>query len=93
MTLQTLIIPIAGIVLGKKRGTYATLLYLIIGAIGIPVFSGFSGGIGILLGMTGGFLISNHYPVDHLSVTLTLIVMSVIAILVPGQFVRRFSVR
>ena len=43
--------------------------------------------------ITGGFLISNHYPVDHLSVTLTLIVMSVIAILVPGQFVRRFSVR
>ena len=61
MTLQTLIIPIAGIVLGKKRGTYATLLYLLIGAVGIPVFSGFSGGIGVLLGMTGGFLIS--FPV------------------------------
>lgn len=58
MTLQTLIIPIAGIVLGKKRGTYATLLYLLIGAVGIPVFSGFSGGVGVLLGMTGGFLIS-----------------------------------
>ena len=61
MTLQTLIIPIAGIVLGKKRGTYATLLYLLIGAIGIPVFSGFSGGFGVLLGLTGGFLIS--FPV------------------------------
>lgn len=61
MTLQTLIIPIAGIVLGKKKGTYATLLYLLIGAIGIPVFSGFSGGIGILFGITGGFLIS--FPV------------------------------
>ena len=43
--------------------------------------------------ITGGFFISNHYPVDHLSVALTLIVASVIAILVPGQFVRRFSVR
>ncbi len=61
MTLQTLIIPLAGIVLGKKRGTYATLLYLLIGAIGIPVFAGFSSGLGVLLGMTGGFLIS--FPV------------------------------
>ncbi len=61
MTLQTLIIPIAGIILGKKRGTYATLLYLLIGAVGIPVFSGFSGGLGVLFGMTGGFLIS--FPV------------------------------
>ena len=61
MTLQTLIIPIAGIILGKRRGTYATLLYLMIGAIGIPVFSGFSGGIGVLLGITGGFLVS--FPV------------------------------
>ena len=58
MTLQTLIIPMAGIVLGKKKGTYATLLYLLIGAVGIPVFSGFSGGLGVLFGMTGGFLIS-----------------------------------
>ena len=61
MTLQTLIIPIAGIVLGRKKGSYATLLYLLIGAVGIPVFAGFSGGLGKLLGMTGGFLIS--FPV------------------------------
>ncbi len=61
MTLQTLIIPLAGIVIGRKKGTYATLLYLLIGAVGIPVFSGFSGGLGILLGMTGGFLVS--FPV------------------------------
>lgn len=65
MTLQTLIIPLAGIVIGKKRGTYSTLLYLLIGAIGIPVFSGFKGGIGILLGLTGGFLIS--FPILSLT--------------------------
>ena len=58
MTLQTLIIPLAGIILGRRKGTYATLLYLLIGAIGVPVFSGFSGGLGVLLGMTGGFLVS-----------------------------------
>ncbi len=61
MTLQTLIIPIAGIVLGRKKGTFATLLYLLIGAVGLPVFSGFKGGLGNLIGMTGGFLIS--FPV------------------------------
>ncbi len=65
MTLQTLIIPLAGIVIGKKRGTYATLLYLLIGAVGLPVFSGFKGGIGVLLGLTGGFLVS--FPVLSLT--------------------------
>ena len=61
MTLQTLIIPLAGIVIGRRNGTYSTLLYLLIGALGVPVFSSFSGGLGVLLGMTGGFLIS--FPV------------------------------
>ncbi len=58
MTLQTLIIPVGGILLGRKKGTYATLLYLLIGAVGLPVFSGFTGGIGRLFDLTGGFLIS-----------------------------------
>ena len=35
MTLQTLIIPLSGIVIGKKKGTYSTLLYLLLGAVGI----------------------------------------------------------
>lgn len=65
MTLQTLIIPLAGIVIGKKRGTYSTLLYLLLGAVGIPVFAGFSGGIGTLLSLTGGFLIS--FPILSLT--------------------------
>ncbi len=61
MTLQTLIVPLSGIVLGRKKGTYATLLYLLAGAIGIPVFSGFGAGLGKLVGITGGFLVS--FPV------------------------------
>ena len=43
--------------LGGKYGTVSILLYLLIGAMGVPVFSGFRGGIGVLLGMTGGYLI------------------------------------
>lgn len=43
--------------LGIKGGTLSYLLYLVIGLIGLPVFSGFQGGIGKLLGPTGGYLI------------------------------------
>ena len=43
--------------LGWKMGTMSLLMYLLIGAIGVPVFSGFSGGLGKLLGPTGGYII------------------------------------
>lgn len=58
MTLQTLIIPLAGIIIGARNGTLATLMYVLLGAIGLPVFAGFTGGIGAVLGPTGGFIIS-----------------------------------
>lgn len=58
MTLQTFIIPVAGIVLGSKRGLTSTLIYVILGAIGIPVFTGLTGGLGKIIGVTGGFIIS-----------------------------------
>ena len=44
-------------VVGMKLGTLSTLLYLLIGLVGLPVFSNFSGGAGKLLGPTGGYLI------------------------------------
>ncbi|MBQ2626240.1 MAG: biotin transporter BioY [Eubacterium sp.] len=44
-------------ILGMWKGTLACLLYLLIGLVGLPVFSGFSGGAGKLLGPTGGYLI------------------------------------
>lgn len=56
-TLQTFGVFLAVTVLGGKRGTAAVLLYIFIGLVGIPVFSGFRGGIGVLLGNTGGYVI------------------------------------
>lgn len=53
----TLAIYISVYVLGMKRGTISCLLYLLIGFIGLPVFSGFSGGVGRLLGPTGGYML------------------------------------
>jgi biotin transport system substrate-specific component len=58
LTLQTFAIPLAGIVLGPKRGTISALLYVLLGAIGIPVFASLTGGFGIILGVTGGFIVS-----------------------------------
>jgi biotin transport system substrate-specific component len=44
-------------ILGWKRGTISYLIYMLIGLVGLPVFSGFSGGPGKLFGPTGGYLI------------------------------------
>ena len=57
LSLATFAVYLAGAVLGKKRGTAAVALYLLIGIIGVPVFSGFSGGFQKLAGVTGGYLI------------------------------------
>lgn len=56
ITGQTLGIGLAATILGSKKGAYTILLYLLIGAVGIPVFSGFSGGLEKTIGPTGGFL-------------------------------------
>ena len=58
ITLQTLAIPLAGVVLGSKKGTIATIIYILIGAVGVPVFANFSGGLGVIFGPTGGFILS-----------------------------------
>lgn len=52
--------------LGWKLATTSYLIYLLIGMIGIPVFSGFTGGIGKLLGPTGGYIIG-FFPMILLS--------------------------
>lgn len=56
-TLQTFAVFFVLLALGGERGTIATLVYILLGAIGVPVFAGFSGGIGVLFGNTGGYII------------------------------------
>ena len=58
MTLQTLAIALAGVMLGAKKGTISTVLYVLLGAVGAPVFAGLTGGFGIVFGPTGGFILS-----------------------------------
>ena len=65
LTLQTLAIMLAGIVLGTKNGTITALVYILLGAFGAPVFSSLSGGPGIIFGRTGGFILS--FPLLALS--------------------------
>ena len=55
-TLQTFAVFAALCTLGGKRGTLAILLYILLGAVGLPVFAGFRGSIGVLLGATGGYI-------------------------------------
>ena len=56
-TLQTFGMFMAVGVLGGKRGSLAVLIYILLGAIGVPVFAGFSGGIGVILNTTGGYIV------------------------------------
>jgi len=65
MTLQTFAIPLAGAVLGAKKGTIAALAYILLGATGVPVFAGFAGGIGMFFGRTGGFILA--FPIMALT--------------------------
>lgn len=57
ITGQTFAIGLAVTILGLRYGTLSILLYILLGAIGIPVFSLMTGGIGILVGPTGGYII------------------------------------
>lgn len=60
-TLQVLAVILSGLLLGSRYGALAQATYVLVGAVGVPVFAGFRGGLGVLVGPTGGYLLS--YPI------------------------------
>lgn len=56
VTLQTFAMALCGYVLGWKKGTSSTLVYILLGTVGVPVFAGMTGGPSWLVGYTGGFI-------------------------------------
>ena len=56
-TLQTFAVFLTLKLLGGKRGTIAILVYILLGAVGLPVFASFKGGMSALMGPTGGYII------------------------------------
>ena len=56
-TLQTFAVFCACMLIGGKNSFFTVIVYMMLGAIGLPVFSGFKSGLGVLLGPTGGYII------------------------------------
>ena len=56
-TMQVFAVFAAVLILGGKRGTMSILLYMLLGAVGLPVFSGFQGGLSKIVGPTGGYMV------------------------------------
>lgn len=57
ISLATFAVLLSGILLGAKYGAISQLIYVLLGSVGVPVFAGWTGGIGITLGVTGGYII------------------------------------
>ena len=57
ISLATFAVLLSGILLGAKFGAISQLVYVLLGSVGVPVFAGWTGGIGITLGVTGGYII------------------------------------
>ncbi len=60
-TFSLLAIFLTGALLPPKQAFFSTLTYVMLGVVGLPVFAGFRGGLSVILGFTGGFIIA--YPI------------------------------
>ena len=56
ITIQVFGVALVGAVLGSRLGTTATVVYVLLGAIGLPIFANFTGGISSIVGVTGGYI-------------------------------------
>lgn len=54
---QTLAVGLAATILGSRQGALAMVCYMLLGAVGVPVFAGFSGGLQVIVGPSGGYII------------------------------------
>lgn len=70
ITLALIPIYLCGALLPKKNAFSALIVYLLLGSAGLPIFSQFRGGLGVLFGPTGGFLLA--YPVMAFAIALLL---------------------
>lgn len=61
ISLGTFIIMLSAVVLGPWMGTEATVVYILVGMVGLPVFSGYQAGLSVLAGPTGGFIVG-YFP-------------------------------
>ncbi len=68
-SLSFLAIFLTGILLEPKYAFFATFSYILLGAFGLPVFAGLKGGLHVITGMTGGFIIA--YPIMALSTSIS----------------------
>jgi biotin transport system substrate-specific component len=57
ITAQTFFMNVAAILLGGTLGAVSQLIYILLGVVGLPVFAGGKGGVGVLFGPTGGYLL------------------------------------
>ena len=58
VTIQVFGIALVGTILGSRDGCLATIVYILVGAIGLPIFANFRGGVEVLVGMTGGYILA-----------------------------------
>lgn len=59
-TMGVLAVILSGLMLGPRYGALALAIYVLVGAVGVPVFANFTGGLGHIVGPTGGYIVS--YP-------------------------------
>ncbi len=76
ITLQTLVVAMCGLVLGFARGTAAVGLYVLLGLIGLPIFSGFRAGPAVLASPSAGYIVGFIFGAAVIGLLATLAVRS-----------------